>query len=158
MCEELAEGKVPGIIDAFEEGRCCLVVPCAEGQAKEGFAVHAAHMSRREDGTSALPLDADVCNEGKDGEDCEKNDEAQHNVHETLDSSVEEALQGRFCSREDVGVATELALHRLVHCHDGLRKDVKHDALLATRVCNVFILFCRQYGWCTIDALCRGVF
>ena len=41
---------------------------CAEGEALECLAVHAAHVSCYEDRASALPLDANVSNESKDGE------------------------------------------------------------------------------------------
>lgn len=88
VLQELSEGEVTRISRAVEEGRGFLVVPSTEGEAQELLAVHAAEMSGRKDRSVALPLDANVGNQGEGRKDGEQDDEAQHDVRQTFDYSV----------------------------------------------------------------------
>ena len=76
VLQELAKGEVARVAHAVEEGRRGFVVACAEGEAQECLAVHAAHMSNEKYWASALLLDENEGNKRKYREDGEQDEKA----------------------------------------------------------------------------------
>ena len=110
---------------------------CAEGEAQECLAVHAAKMPCCEDGAAALSLDTDEGNKGEDREDGEQDEKAQYDVCQAFDCPVDDASQRKLGGRKHIDVASALASHRLGQRTEGKGQDVKHDTLFATKVCNL---------------------
>ena len=87
---------------------------CTESKALKCLPIHAAHMSGNKDWASTLPFDYDEGKGSKYGEDGEQDKKAQHNVCQTLNQSVDKALQRQFGWRENRDCSAAFAFHFLV--------------------------------------------